>query len=139
MGFDRVFIQPEKKIKKIALEEHFLTQALAPYSANSEQGVAPEPMEDFKKRLADFDGLRLEEMDKAGVDISVLSATTPGVQVEPNATVAVRKAREHPNFAKIKFVVGASCSLIPGSVLESHHYKKINLHIWDAPKGERSK
>ena len=94
MGFNRVFTPPQTKIKKIALEEHFLAQALATYSADSEQGLAPEPMADFAKRLIDFDDLRLEEMDKAGVDISVLSATTPGVQVEPNATVAVPKAKE---------------------------------------------
>ncbi len=39
--------------------------------------------------------------------------------------------REHPNFAKIKFVVGVSCSLTSRKLARSQHYK-INLHIWDA-------
>jgi 2,3-dihydroxybenzoate decarboxylase len=37
-------------------------------------------------------------MDKPGIDISVLSATTPGAQREPNAAVAVRQAREANDF-----------------------------------------
>jgi hypothetical protein len=32
--------------------------------------------------------------------------------------------REHPNFAEIKFVVGASCSLTAGSGLEAGTTKK---------------
>jgi hypothetical protein len=31
---------------------------------------------------------------------------------------------EHPNFAKIKFVVGASCSLMSRKRARSPHYKK---------------
>ncbi len=55
-------------------------------------------MQDFARCLVDYDGSRFEEMDKAGIDISVLSAATPGVRREPNAAVAVRKAKEANEF-----------------------------------------
>jgi hypothetical protein len=45
--------------------------------------------------------------------------------------------REHPNFAKIKFVVGASCSLMQMLRAREPSLQKINLHIWDAPLGNR--
>ncbi|MGD1909790.1 MAG: hypothetical protein ACFB2X_02660 [Rivularia sp. (in: cyanobacteria)] len=35
--------------------------------------------------------------------------------------------------AKIKFVVGASRSLVPVSEQDARTTEKINLHIWDAP------
>ncbi len=80
-------------IRKIALEEHFTTAALA------EKHVArPTRNEslflDIERRLADFDQLRLETMDKAGIDLAVLSVTTPGVQAEPHGPTAIRLARE---------------------------------------------
>ncbi|MEH2378528.1 MAG: hypothetical protein V7K27_06435, partial [Nostoc sp.] len=34
----------------------------------------------------------------------------------------------------MSYVVGASCSLMSRKRARSPHYKKINLHIWDAPK-----
>ena len=40
---------------------------------------------------------------------------------------------EHPNFAKIKIVVGASCSLMEMLRAREPSLQKINLHIWDAP------
>jgi 2,3-dihydroxybenzoate decarboxylase len=98
MGFERVFIPPQKKIRKIALEEHFATQALAPYSADHFLSVSSEARVELERRLAELDGMRLEEMDEAGVDLSVLSATTPGVQVEPNARVSVQKAKDANDF-----------------------------------------
>ena len=45
-----------------------------------------------------------------------------------------QKYGEHPNFAKIKFVVGASRSLVPVSEQDARTTEKINLHIWDAPE-----
>ncbi len=45
---------------------------------------------DIERRLADFDELRLEPMDKGGTDLAVLSVTTPGVQAESNTKVAIR-------------------------------------------------
>lgn len=72
MGFNRVFIPPQKKIRKIALEEHYITQALAPYSADSKLSVGTEAMAEFERRLVDMDGLRLEEMDQTGGGTAVL-------------------------------------------------------------------
>jgi predicted TIM-barrel fold metal-dependent hydrolase len=94
MTFTPVYNAPKKRVKKIALEEHFVTPALAVYANELGKSIAPEPMQYMKERLVDFDNLRLEEMDKYGIDISVLSVTTPGVQVEPDRNVAVRKAKE---------------------------------------------
>jgi len=80
-------------IRKIALEEHFTTAALA-----QKHVARPTHSEslflDIEQRLADFDQLRLETMDKAGIDLAVLSVTTPGVQAEPHGPTAVRLARE---------------------------------------------
>jgi 2,3-dihydroxybenzoate decarboxylase len=94
MTFTPVYNPPQKRVRKIALEEHFVTPALAIYAKELGKSIAPEPMQYFKERLFDFDNLRLEEMDKYGIDISVLSVTSPGVQVEPDRKVAVRKAKE---------------------------------------------
>ncbi|NMM28931.1 MAG: amidohydrolase [Glaciimonas sp.] len=81
-------------MKKIVLEEHFLTPALAGYGANVEAFIDPEHFRHYKSRLGDFEDIRLQEMDAHGIDISVLSVTTPGVQVEPDCAIAVRKAKE---------------------------------------------
>ena len=81
-------------MKKIVLEEHFVTPALAGYGANVESFIDPEHFKHYRARLGDFEELRLQEMDANGIDISVLSVTTPGVQVEPDRGIAVRKAKE---------------------------------------------
>jgi 2,3-dihydroxybenzoate decarboxylase len=85
-------------IKKIVLEEHFTTPALAAYAADVVKTIDPDFFEFCKQRLTDFDKIRLDEMDKYGVDMSVLSVTTPGVQIEPDRDVATRKAREVNDF-----------------------------------------
>jgi Amidohydrolase len=62
--------------RKIALEEHFTTPALAKkYVARPARSDAL--FADIERRLADFGELRLETMDKAGIDLAVLSVTTP--------------------------------------------------------------
>lgn len=78
--------------RKIALEEHFTTPELAHrYVARPTRSDAL--FADIERRLVDFDALRLETMDRAGIDLSVLSVTTPGVQAECDAATAIRLAR----------------------------------------------
>jgi 2,3-dihydroxybenzoate decarboxylase len=83
--------------RKIALEEHFTTPELAKkYVAKPTRSDTL--FADIKRRLADFDDLRLEAMDKAGIDLVVLSATTPGVQAERDTKTAVRLAQDANDF-----------------------------------------
>jgi 2,3-dihydroxybenzoate decarboxylase len=94
MAFTPVYTAPPKKVRIIALEEHFTTPALAMYAKAMTLAIAPEPMEYMKKRLLDLESLRIEEMDRYGIDVQVMNVTTPGVQDEPDRNVAVRKAQE---------------------------------------------
>ena len=83
--------------RKIALEEHFTTPELAKkYVARPTRSDTL--FADIERRLADFDELRLETMDKAGIDLVVLSATTPGVQAEKDAKTAIRLAQDANDF-----------------------------------------
>jgi len=78
---------------KITLEEHCSTPELA------EKEIAKPTksdvlFEDIKRRLNDFDELRIETMDKAGIDLQVISITTPGVQACTNTKEAIRLAKQ---------------------------------------------
>ena len=82
-------------MRKIALEEHFVTPELAGYSlAGAHASMSEESFGQFEKRLWEFDEMRIEAMDKASIDLAVLSVTTPGVQAEYDARKAVQRARE---------------------------------------------
>jgi gamma-resorcylate decarboxylase len=76
---------------KIALEEHFSTELNNTYrdakSEESRNGI--EYTRDIEKRLLDPE-LCLREMDRAGVEMSILSLTSPGVQ----SVIDPRKATE---------------------------------------------
>jgi 2,3-dihydroxybenzoate decarboxylase len=80
--------------RKIALEEHFTTPEL------EQQGLVAKPtsndaiFSDMERRLKDFGELRLAAMDLAGIDMSVLSVTTPGVQGAKDTAVAIRLAQQ---------------------------------------------
>ncbi len=79
--------------RKIALEEHYSTPELAKkYIARPTRSDTL--FADIERRLADFDQLRLEAMDMAGIDLSVLSVTTPGVQAAADTSTAIWLARE---------------------------------------------
>ncbi len=81
-------------MKKIALEEHFLTPDFEEYWAPSVANVDPAIYGRLHAQLTDFGGLRLDAMDRAGIERSVLSLSGPGVQREPDTAVARRKASE---------------------------------------------
>jgi len=92
--FSGEYTRPSKPVKKIALEEHFCIPSMLYLASDMEKSIAGGPMEYYKKRLLDFDSLRIEEMDKYGIDLSVLSMTVPGVQLEPEVKKAVDLAKE---------------------------------------------
>ena len=79
---------------KIALEEHFITPALLDYCVEAMPAVPPEGKELIITHLSDFDDLRLETMDKAGVDFSILGISGPGVQAESDAKLAIKLAKD---------------------------------------------
>ena len=85
-------------LRKIALEEHFMMPGFETYSKAFLNFIDPATMKELGQRLADFDTLRLDEMDRAGIELVVLSQSGPGVQAEPDTTLALRRARENNDF-----------------------------------------
>ncbi|MFJ1761495.1 amidohydrolase family protein [Amycolatopsis sp. NPDC088138] len=85
-------------MKVIGLEEHFVTpdvvkawRALDPEW--QDLSLTPSTQGDSARRLADFGDERLAEMAKAGLDVQVLSLSTPGVQnLAPADAVALQTA-----------------------------------------------
>lgn len=80
-------------MNKISLEDHFMLpnyRADGPVSFT--KSVHPDFADKMTKNLPDFEN-RLLEMDKAGIDKTVLSLTQPGIQAEIDAKSAVTAAR----------------------------------------------
>jgi len=82
-------------MRRIALEEAFWLPELSAegYSFAHLPPRNPRWREHVEQRLIDFDQYRLADMDEYGIDMQVLSLTTPGVQGLPDAEMAVRDAR----------------------------------------------
>lgn len=85
-------------MKKIALEEHFTRPELAGYTVAPGSSIDPSFMVPFEEKLLEFDRMRLAAMDEAGIDLAVLSVTSPGVQAEPDTSRAIKLAREANDF-----------------------------------------
>jgi predicted TIM-barrel fold metal-dependent hydrolase len=91
-----------KKMRTITLEEHYATPAFMEASKHrlrdqarkvSDRGPGPTLVD----RLCDLGDSRIEEMDAAGIDVQVLSLTSPGVQ-QMEAAEAVAIAREQNDY-----------------------------------------
>jgi len=85
-------------MKKIALEEHFLTPAFVESFKHGMRSLPPETMQKILGRLQDFGEQRLAEMDAAEIEMAFLSLTSPGVQTEPDTARAERLAQETNDF-----------------------------------------
>ena len=81
------------QIRKIAVEEHFIVPEFIPYLRATSGNISAELFARAVDRLAEFDGRRLEEMEKHRIEFAVLSLAGPGVQIEPETSVALRQAR----------------------------------------------
>ncbi|HEY9214171.1 MAG TPA: amidohydrolase family protein [Ancylobacter sp.] len=78
---------------KIALEEHFILPDFIGYLDKAMPKVSAEGRAALITAMLDFGEQRLAAMDAAGIGMSVLSLSGPGVQVEPDTAVAIRMAR----------------------------------------------
>ena len=87
----------EPTINKIALEEHFSIGELLPTSAELEF-FDPQVLSEIEPLLPELAEQRLANMDKAGIEIAVLSQTAPGIQAIAESTEASAMAR-HANDA----------------------------------------
>jgi 2,3-dihydroxybenzoate decarboxylase len=85
-------------MRTIALEEHFVTSALAHHGASTETLADPGFWRRVSSGLLDHTEQRLPAMDDAGIDLAVLSLNAPGIQAEPAPAVAVRAAVEVNDF-----------------------------------------
>ncbi|GGK84975.1 amidohydrolase family protein [Streptomyces flaveus] len=107
---DRRNTQKEKKLRIVAVEEAFsVPGAIRQAEAIRQRMAVPEEIkQDWFRRLADLTELRLADMDANGVDVQVLSYSTPGLEVIEDPAEAVAVARrvndylakaiaEHPN------------------------------------------
>ena len=81
-------------MKLIAIEEHFLTPDILTAWANSaigQDGTEALDRGDLKKQLLELGEQRIGRMDEGGIDVSVLSVTTPALhnlEAEESVTLA---------------------------------------------------
>lgn len=78
----------------IALEEHVVFPSFVDYLIAGLPRVSADTKDRLLSQLSDFGDQRLKAMDASGVDIAVLSISGPGVQIEPDAALAIARARE---------------------------------------------
>src|SRR6478752_6970447 len=85
-------------MRKIALEEHFLSPGFEDYWLPTMGGVDQKAVSGLFARLQDFGDTRLKAMDSGGIARAVLSVSGPGVQAERDAATARRRAAEANDF-----------------------------------------
>ncbi len=91
-------------VRKIALEEHFISPAYAQQIHERQSrgdtsliGGASFPAE-LEAKLLDLERNRLATMDTFGIDVQVLSLSTPGIQGEITTEQAIRAARQMNDY-----------------------------------------
>lgn len=74
---------------KVVLEEHF---AIRETLGDSQQYASAETWSSRERRLLDFEGERLAEMDESGVELAILSLNAPAIQAIADPAEAARIA-----------------------------------------------
>src|ERR1700759_2987579 len=86
-------------MKIIALEESFWHEKLETEGSTvSHVQVKSAVAADWQRKLVDFTEYRLPDMDRNGVDMQVLSLTSPGIQGQPDPDIAVADPRIANDF-----------------------------------------
>ena len=83
---------------KVALEEHFMLPDFVEYFAETYPNISPAIAKMGLGVLPDLGDNRIEIMDRNGIDFVVLSLAGPGVQVEKDAAIALRKSKSANDF-----------------------------------------
>lgn len=81
------------RLKRIGLEEHIIFPDFLDYLSETKQNIRPELYAKAVPALSDFGERRLSTMDENGIDFVVLSISGPGVQAEPDYTIAAQRAK----------------------------------------------
>jgi len=83
-------------VRYITLEEHYssprLKEPIVP-------GITKDALKEFERKLADFGEERLAEMDANGIEVQVISLTTPGLQATGRAPAEAVEAARAENDA----------------------------------------
>ena len=90
---DAPLAAPSGKLRKVALEEHFMIPEFIEYFRETKQNIKPELFDKVLPKLSDFGASRLDTMDKNGIDYVVLSLSGPGLQIEKDTGKADRLQR----------------------------------------------
>ncbi|HEV7422440.1 MAG TPA: amidohydrolase family protein [Mycobacterium sp.] len=85
-------------IRKVTLEEHFNTPYFGAAEDATLSAFASAGASYIRQRIADFTEFRLPDMDAAGIDVQILSLTSPGVQRIADTAEAVTAARDVNDF-----------------------------------------
>jgi 2,3-dihydroxybenzoate decarboxylase len=87
-----------KYLVKLGLEEHFLVPEFIDYFAETYQNISPQIARFGLETLQDLGDRRIAIMDEHGIDFQVLSIAGPGVQVERDTAVAVKRSKAANDF-----------------------------------------
>jgi 2,3-dihydroxybenzoate decarboxylase len=87
-----------KHLLKIGLEEHFLIPEFIDYFATTYPNISPQIAKLGLEALQDLGDRRIATLDANGMDFQVLSIAGPGVQVEKDAAVALRRSKLANDF-----------------------------------------
>lgn len=80
---------------KIALEEHFTL----PETTEADKSLGYTPFSpELRRQIEDMGSGRLAEMDRGGVELSILSLPGPGIQAIPNSSQAVATAQRSNDY-----------------------------------------
>lgn len=86
--------------KKIALEEAITTPPTKDYLGITLKVAPSQQAADTLAQLLEDSDQRIAAMEEAGIDLFVLSQTSPGVQAEKDARVAVERAHEANDYTQ---------------------------------------
>jgi 2,3-dihydroxybenzoate decarboxylase len=91
---DTAIPDPAPITGKIALEEHFVL----PESADTSYAIRDLPTPELRQKVLDLGSGRIAEMDRGGVEISILSHIAAGVQEIPSVAQAVAFSRRANDY-----------------------------------------